>query len=132
MQRIESLSTALEWCFTGGILTTDEILNRGFVKPIVPLESLLDEARNLAKRVTKHSPVAMALTRQMMWRNSAENHPIRAHKIESLAMYYASKTSGKEGVSAFLEKREAIFQDPASSDMPPFYPSRDNIEFEPS
>jgi len=132
LPRIVGLSTALEWCFTGDILTADEVLNRGFVKAIVPSESLLDEARDLARRMTKHSPVAMALTRQMMWRNSAENHPIHAHKIDSLAIYYASKTSGKEGVSAFLEKREAKFQDQASSDMPPFYPWWDDIEIEPS
>jgi len=132
LPRIVGLSTALEWCFTGDILTADEVLNRGFVKAIVPSESLLDEARDLAKRMTKHRPVAMALTRQMMWRNSAENHPIHAHKIDSLAIYYASKTSGKEGVSAFLEKRAAIFQDQASSDMPPFYPWWDDVEIEPS
>jgi enoyl-CoA hydratase/carnithine racemase len=132
LPRIVGLSTALEWCFTGDILTTEEVLNRGFVKAIVPSESLLDEAHLLARRMTKHSPVAMALTRQMLWRNSAESHPIHAHKIDSLAVYYASMTSGKEGVSAFLEKREAIFTDKASSDMPPFYPWWDDIESEPS
>ncbi len=128
LPRIVGLSTALEWSYTGDILTTDEVLNRGFVKAVVPSELLLDEALTLAGRMTKHSPVAMALTRQMMYRNSAQLHPLEAHKIDSLAIYYTSRTSGKEGVSAFLEKREANFQDRASIDMPPFYPWWDEIE----
>lgn len=128
LPRIVGLSTALEWSYTGDILTTDEVLNRGFVKVVVPSERLLDEALTLAGRMTKHSPVAMALTRQMMYRNSAQLHPLEAHKIDSLAIYYTSRTSGKEGVSAFLEKREANFQDRASIDMPPFYPWWDEIE----
>ena len=128
LPRIVGLSTALEWSYTGDILTTDEVLNRGFVKAVVPSELLLDEALTLAGRMTKHSPVAMALTRQMMYRNSAQLHPLEAHKIDSLAIFYTSRTSGKEGVSAFLEKREANFQDRASIDMPPFYPWWDEIE----
>ncbi len=128
LPRIVGLSTALEWSYTGDILTTDEVLNRGFVKAVVPSELLLDEALTLAGRMTKHSPVAMALTRQMMYRNSAQLHPLEAHKIDSLAIYYTSRTSGKEGVSAFLEKREANFQDRTSIDMPPFYPWWDEIE----
>ena len=62
------------------------------------------------------------MTRQMMYRNSAENDPMKAHEIDSLAIFYSSVGSGKEGVSSFLEKREAKFTDKASSDMPDFYP----------
>jgi 1,4-dihydroxy-2-naphthoyl-CoA synthase len=58
----------------------------------------------------------------MMYRNAAQPHPIEAHRVDSLAIFYASQTSGKEGVAAFLEKRKADYTDKASSDMPPFYP----------
>lgn len=122
LPRIVGLSTALEWCYTGEILSTEEVLERGFVKAIVPAGSLLDEAVILAKRMTMHSPVAMALTRQMMYRNSAASHPLQAHKVDSLAIFYASMSSGKEGVAAFLEKRAANFEEKASTDMPSFYP----------
>ena len=76
----------------------------------------------LAKKISAHSPVAIALTRQMMYRNSAQDHPIEAHKVDSLAIFYTSQTSAKEGIPAFLEKRKANFTDKASSDMPDFYP----------
>ena len=57
----------------------------------------------------------------MMYRNSAAAHPIEAHRVDSLAMFYTSVGDGKEGVAAFLDKRDADFQGSASK-MPPFYP----------
>ena len=58
----------------------------------------------------------------MMFRNAAQSHPLEAHKVDSLAMFYSSISSGKEGVQSFLQKRPAEFTQRASSDMPPFYP----------
>jgi enoyl-CoA hydratase/carnithine racemase len=122
LPRIVGISTALEWCYSGDILKPEEILQAGFVKAVLPAEQLLEEAYRIARRIAGHSPVAIALTRQMMYRNAAQPHPVEAHKVDSLAIYYCSVTSGKEGVQSFLEKRPARFTDRISTDMPPFYP----------
>jgi enoyl-CoA hydratase/carnithine racemase len=37
---------------------------------------------------------------------SAAPHPLDAHRADSLAMWHTSGGDGKEGVAAFLEKRE--------------------------
>jgi len=122
LPRIVGISQALEWVYTGDILKADEALAGGFVKAVVPADALLEEAYKIARRIAQHSPVAIAVTRQMMYRNAAQDHPIEAHKVDSLAIFYASQNSGKEGVASFLEKRAPVFTDKVSTDMPPFYP----------
>lgn len=122
LPRLVGLSTALEWCYTAEILDSDTLKDARFIKEICEPKNLLSKANLIAKKIINFSPVAIAMTRQMMYRNSAENDPMRAHEIDSLAIFYSSMGSGKEGVSSFLEKREAIFTDKASRDMPDFYP----------
>lgn len=122
LPRIVGISQALEWCYTADILTADEAQAGGLVKAVVPPEQLLDEAYKLAHRfVDNRSPVSIAFMRQMMYRNAAQPHPVEAHRIDSLAMFYTSIGDGKEGVASFLEKREPNYQGKAS-DMPDFIP----------
>ncbi len=63
----------------------------------------------------------VGLARQLIYRNMAAEHPLIAHQSDSLAIFYQSRTDGKEGVKAFLEKRIPEFTGRASV-MPPFYP----------
>ncbi|MCB1853481.1 MAG: crotonase/enoyl-CoA hydratase family protein [Halieaceae bacterium] len=122
LPRIVGMSRALEWCYTGDILTAEAALAGDFVKAVVPADQLLEEAYGIAAKIARHSPVAIALTRQMMYRNAAQDHPLEAHKVDSLAIFYCSQKSGKEGVASFLEKRSPEYTDTVSADMPPFYP----------
>ena len=121
LPRVVGLSTSLEWCYTAEILEADTLVGAGFAKAAYEPEDLLPAAYAIAEKIVKHSPVAIALTRQMMYRNSAQAHPRDAHNVDSLSIFYASMGSGKEGVQSFLEKREAVFSDSAQ-EMPPFYP----------
>ena len=122
LPKIVNIATALEWAYTGDLVDSSELEKKGFVRSVENPEELLDTAKALALRISRHSPVAVALTRQMMYRNASREHPVDAHKIDSLAIFYTSQTSGKEGVAAFLEKRAPNFQEQASNEMPPFYP----------
>ena len=122
LPRIVGISQALEWVYSAEILKAEQALAGRFVSAVVPADQLLEEAYKIARRIAQHSPVAIAMTRQMMYRCSAQAHPIEAHKVDSLAIYYASQKSGKEGVQSFLEKRAPVFEDRTSTDMPDFYP----------
>ena len=121
LPRVVGLSTSLEWCYTAEILQADTLVGAGFAKAAYEPDDLLPAAYAIAEKIVKHSPVAIALTRQMMYRNSAQAHPRDAHNVDSLSIFYASMGSGKEGVQSFLDKREAVFSDSAR-EMPPFYP----------
>ena len=122
LPRIVGISRALEWVYSAEILKPEEALAAGFVKAVVPADKLLHTAYRIAAKIATHSPVAVALTRQMMYRNAAQPDPMAAHKVDSLAMFYTSMTGGKEGVASFLEKRPANYTDKVSKDLPDFYP----------
>jgi enoyl-CoA hydratase/carnithine racemase len=121
LPRLVGIQQALEWCYSGDIFSAAEAKEGGLVKAVYPPEQLLEEAYKLARKFTQNrSPVAVALTRQMLYRNSAERHPRDAHRVDSLAMFYTSVGDGKEGVRAFLDKRDPAFTSSASA-LPPFY-----------
>lgn len=122
LPRIVGLSQALEWVLSADILSAEEARAGGLVKAVLPPDQLLPEAYKLARKfVENRSPVAVALARQMLYRNSAQAHPMEAHRIDSLAMFYTSIGDGKEGVRSFLEKRAPDYGARASADLPPFY-----------
>ncbi len=122
LPRIVGISQALEWTYLADVFDGHEAQRGGLVKSVVAPEQLLEEAMKIARRIaTERSAVGIALTRQMMYRNSAQPHPMAAHKIDSLSMFYTSIGDGKEGVQAFLEKRPTNFKS-ATSAMPGFYP----------
>ena len=126
LPRIVGISQALEWVYSAEILTAQQAHAGGLVRSVVPADDLLDTAYRLARNFTgNRSRVATALARQMMYRNSAAAHPIEAHRVDTLAMFYTSIGDGKEGVRAFLEKRDPKFTARVSSDMPPFFPWQD-------
>ena len=123
LPRLVGEQRALDWMLTADLLDAGTALAGGLLRSLHDdRDALIAAAYDLAHRIVDgRSAVAIALTRAMIRRNPALPHPIDAHRIDSLAMFYTSVADGKEGVAAFREKRAPDFTSKAS-DMPPFYP----------
>jgi enoyl-CoA hydratase/carnithine racemase len=128
LPRIVGIPQALEWLYSADILSAAEAKAGRLVQSVHAPQDLLPAAYALAHRFTDgRSAASTALMRQMIYRSSAERHPLAAHRIESLAMFYTSTGDGKEGVRAFNEKRPPQFTASAADPIPGWAPWNDPL-----
>ena len=124
LPRIVGLPQALRWCYSGRVFDAAEAQRGGLVESLHAPDALLPAAIAIAREIAEHSaPVAVALTRQLLWRFTAEPLPDALLDLDSAI----NRTLGagpdvKEGVAAFLDKRTPSFPGRVSTDMPPPYP----------
>ena len=132
LPRLVGMQTALEWCMTGRIFDAGEARERGLVRSVHSQGELMDAAVGLAREIADNtSAVSVAMTRAMLWRLSATDHPMMAHRIDSRSIYRLGKSEdSKEGVRSFLEKRPPAYPDTVSENMPDFYPWWDEPGYE--
>jgi enoyl-CoA hydratase/carnithine racemase len=124
LPRAVGMQTALDWTYSGRLVSAREALDCGLLLSVHPREAVLEAARERAREiVTRSSPLAVALIRQMFWRNAQVADPMLAHEIESRGVAaLGAMADANEGVRSFLEKRPPQFGSRPSRDMPAFYP----------
>lgn len=120
LPQLVGLSTALKWCMTGALVPAAEALAAGLVTELVPAAQLEDRARELALEIANNcSPVALALTRRMLWSFAGDPTPAGALSVDAaLNIALGAKGDVHEGVAAFLEKRAPHFPLKISRDLP--------------
>ena len=118
LPKIVGISQALEWVYSGKVFPAEEALKGGLVRSIHKADDLLNDAKEIALEITKNcAPVSVALSRQMLWKMAGADHPMEAHKIDSRGIFARGRMQdAKEGVTSFLEKREANFSDGIEED----------------
>jgi enoyl-CoA hydratase/carnithine racemase len=87
-------------------------------------------AHALAEEIAAAAPVSVALTRQMLWRMLATEHPMYAHRVDSRAVQHlGAQPDAVEGVMSFLEKRPASFTGSVSAGLPDIFPEWHEPQF---
>ena len=112
LPRVVGIQKALEWVISGDIFMAEEGEKAGLFHSVHDKGEVLDVARCIARKlIAKSSPVAVALAKQMLWRNPNFSHPAEAHVVESKMIYWSNEFwDGKDGFTAFLEKRDPRFE----------------------
>lgn len=101
---------AMEMVLTGNFISAHEALSFGLVNKVVPVEMYMYEATNLAKQIARMSPVAVRLAKESVNR-SFETHLDEGLHFERKNFYLTfSSEDQKEGMQAFIEKRQPDFK----------------------
>ena len=109
LPRIIGLPSALRLLYSGEFLGADEALALGYVARVVDPEKLMDAAREEAQRFLAGSPFSQRLIKNLVYRGLERElaEHMKEH-VEALKACFRSEDH-KEGVAAFLERREARF-----------------------
>jgi enoyl-CoA hydratase/carnithine racemase len=123
LPRVVGIAQALDWVMTGRVFDADEALRCGLVRSLHEPDELLPAAHALARGIAENtSPVAIAISRAMLWRMLEEDNPAAAHEIDSRGIYAMGRSAdAREGVMAFLEKRPARFTMSVANDLPDYF-----------
>jgi len=100
---------AMEMVLTGEPITAQEAFAYGLVNRVVPVERYLDEAKELARTIAARPPIAIRLAREAL-KYGVETTLRDGMMVERRNFVLLFDTEDqKEGMQAFLEKREPKF-----------------------
>lgn len=109
LTRFVGKSKAMEMCLTGRQMDAAEAERSGLVSRVVPTAQLVDEAIKAAQKIASFSATAVMLTKEGV--NRAYETTLAEGVHFERRMFYAlfATADQKEGMAAFLEKREPQF-----------------------
>jgi enoyl-CoA hydratase len=109
LPRLIGPARALRLLYTGEFLSAEAARAIGYVESVVAPEDLLTEARTLAAAIARGSPFSHARIKQLVYEGLGGDVGGHMHRhTQALAECFKSYDH-REGVAAFLERREANF-----------------------
>jgi enoyl-CoA hydratase len=111
LTRFVGKSKAMDMHLTGRFMDAEEAERSGLVSRVVPAKKLLEEAMSAAQKIAAKSQVAVKAVKEAV--NRSYETTLREGVLYERRLFHAMFASEdqKEGMSAFLEKREAQFRD---------------------
>ncbi len=124
LPRLIGMARASEVLLTGRMLAAREAYDLGIVSRVLPDAELLPAARALAAEIARETaPIAVALTKYLLWNLHAEDDVQVADELDARTFWSARQhPDAREGVQAFLDKRAPRWQGRPSTELPEFLP----------
>mgnify|MGYP006266680105 CR=1 FL=1 len=110
LPRLLGWAKASEIIFTSRTLTAAQSLELGLVNSVVPDGEVMGAARTLALEIAANAPLAIQAAKRMMrmaWNEPFNEH---VHHVFLQLLPLMQTQDMKEGIRAFLEKREPKFE----------------------
>jgi enoyl-CoA hydratase len=108
LARVCGLGVAKELIFTGRVIGADEALRIGLVNAVH--DPVLDKARETAALLASKSPIALRLMKELANRALGGDHGSNLDRESETFGELFSSYDAKEGMTAFVEKREPVFE----------------------
>ncbi len=99
---------AMEMIMTAGMIPADEAYRTGLVNHVVPQSELMEFTKSMAQRIMKNSPVAIGKAIKAVNANFKDGENGYETEIRNFGKCFGTDDF-KEGTTAFLEKRKAVF-----------------------
>ena len=109
LSRLVGMAKAKELIFTGRIIKADEAETLGLVNKVVEPEVLLEEVEKLAKAIAKNAQLAVRYSKEAIKLGYQTDIDTGIDIETNLFGLCFSTKDQKEGMSAFVEKRDAKF-----------------------
>jgi enoyl-CoA hydratase/carnithine racemase len=110
LPRLVGWARASEIIFTGRTLGPEQCLELGLVNRVVPADSLREATRAFAEEIASSAPLAVQASKRMMRAGLSEPFGDHVHHVFLQLMPLFRSKDFREGMLAFLEKREPKFE----------------------
>lgn len=111
LTRYVGKSKAMDMHLTGRFMDAKEAESSGLVSRVVPVKKLMDEAQSAAQKIAEKSALTSMAVKEAV--NRAFETTLSEGLLFERRLFHAlfATEDQKEGMNAFLEKREAQFRD---------------------
>lgn len=111
LPRLIGRTKATEWILTGDVFMAQEAYRLGLINQVVPQDQVLKAAKDLARKIASKGAVAIAQSLQAI--ENGMDRPLTEGLAQEAKAFgaIAATEDAREGVTAFLEKRQPQFKD---------------------
>ncbi|MGY6533736.1 MAG: enoyl-CoA hydratase [Pararhodobacter sp.] len=111
LTRFVGKSKAMDMHLTGRFMDADEAERSGLVSRVVPVKKLMDEVMAAAQKIAAKSTITTRVVKECV--NRSYETTLREGVLFERRVFHAmfATEDQKEGMNAFVEKREAQFRD---------------------